>query len=233
MSQPKDWIDKFEHLLQALADIEEQEGELITCEQCQENIDSLVTDRLAEQSVLRHHLPTILHLLKCPECRTLYATVLDTLLAERPKQPSPWHKKSGPPSQPFPLIFHIASEFVQRALRGPQLALARGDAAAVEELDSLLLSDIVPAEQGEIIAMVTLHRHVTRLDFVDLEVQLISDWALPQDIQAHLSWGGLELARPLEPSGTVNFDDIPIAQVTNLDDDLAASNLKLTFNATG
>jgi hypothetical protein len=238
MTGKKAWTTKFDRLLQAVAEVEGDE-EAITCEQCQEMLDLLAADHLAGEGILQRHLATLLHLARCQQCRTLYLALLDTLLAEREGQleplsipqrpPALWKKEGGSPARPFPLTFHVEREFLHRVLRGPQLASARGQAAANGERSTLLLSDIVMTEQGELIAAVSLHRRIARRKSIDLEVQLISDWELPDNLQVQLCCANLQRSLQLSGDGKACFEGIPLADLMAPSGDPIEFALRLTF----
>jgi len=236
--------------MHSVAEVEssESKGDLVACWQNRENLELLVADELADPDAHQRYPSLFVHLAECRDCRAIYLLLRDTLLAEQrdrltpiptsPPVPSfgespdervPWRRQCGRSPHPFPLIFNIAYEFLSKALRGPQLAFVRGEIAEDGERDILLLADAVPTEQGDLIAEVTIHHRIDQVGSIDLEIQLVSDWTLPDGLGANLSWADVQRSEPVTDDGKVYFHDFALSNLIEQKSDEVEADLTLAF----
>jgi hypothetical protein len=235
--------EKFTRLFQAIAGAKGIESEReLSCEECREELDILVADQLAGHDVAQRHPTLFAHLNTCKECRVAYLLLLDILMTERDtpspavtsppvKRSTPWRREGALFSPSLPLTFHIARDFFAKLLRGPQLAFARGASAedATLEREGLLLYDIVPFEQGDLIVEFVTHRRLSLPQVVDLEIRLVSDWSLPSGLQIHLTAGDIQRLENVDGAGRAWFRELPVDHLLPVESDPSEAELTLTF----
>lgn len=250
MSEAAPWSERFGKLARSIAEVGNPESQtsLITCRQSQENLELLVTGEIAGLDVRQRYSTLIAHLAECRNCQIAYSLLRGILRAEREERlmpvptslpvsshlplsgkRAPWRRQSGQSPSPFPLTFHIAREFISMALRGPQLAFVRGEVAEEEERETLLLADMLPTEQGDLVAEVTIHQRVDQVDAIDLKIQLASDWILPDGLWVNLSWAGIQCSEPVTSDGKVSFHNLPLSSLTEQESDKVKADLTLAF----
>ena len=250
MSETASWSERFGRLARSVAEVDvlESQERAVPCQHSQENLELLVTAEMAGLDVRQRYSTLLAHLAECRDCQIAYSLLRSTLRAERedrlipvptsppessplqsPVKRAPWRRQSGRSPAPFPLTFHVARDFLGKALRGPQLAFARGEAAEDSERDILLLADVVPTEQGDLMAEVTIHRRVDQVGSIDLEIQLVSDWILPDGLLANLSWAGTQRSEPITDDGKVYFHNLSLSNLTGQESDKVKADLTLAF----
>jgi hypothetical protein len=224
--------------------IKDQEGRPMSCQACLENLDLIAVDELSGRDVLRRYPDLFRHLLECDDCHAAYLLLRETLRSESredaplmlsshalpsPSTEVPWERVEGDAVHPFPLTFEIARDFISRALRGPQLAFARGEGASPEQQTALLLTDLLQTEQGAYVTEATMHRRVDRLDVIDLEIRLVNEVPLPEDLMARISWADVHRSMPVAETKAITFRDLPLSRLTDPQTGEIEAGLTLTF----
>ncbi|MGD1992743.1 MAG: hypothetical protein PVI59_06085 [Anaerolineae bacterium] len=216
----------------------------MSCQTCRDNFDLIAVDELAGRDILRRYPDLFRHLIECQECRAAYLLLRETLRSESGEdaplmlasptpllssiQP-PWRRVKGDSARLFPLAFEIARDFISRALRGPQLAFARGENSSPEKQTTLVLADLLQAEQANYVIEATIHRRIECPDLIDLEIRLVNEVPLREGLTVHVSWANIHRSAPVVEGEAVTFRDLPLSQLTDPQTDQIKADLALTF----
>jgi hypothetical protein len=244
MSETMPWPERFARLAQDIADV----ADSVACQQCQENLDLLVSDELAAHDIQQKYPDLLAHIAACQDCAATYHLLKDTLSAGQETDqafascPSistservvsdnrqPWQYKLGHSPAPFPLSFQVAREFIAKALRGPQLAFVRGETSERIEHGNLLFAEVIPTPQGDLFMEAVIDRHIEDRQAIDLHVFLVSNWVFPDNLRVNLFWGDIRLSETMTASGQVSFCDLPLDDLTETALDRITSDLILDF----
>ena len=229
MSETTSWPERFSRLAQDIACV----ADSIACQQCQENLDLLVSDELAALDIRQKYPDLLAHITTCEDCAMAYHSLKEALAAgqESHKAPAshssmrtskpllsgnhqPWRYKLGHSPIPFPLSFQVAREFITKALRGPQLAFVRGETSASTKHGNLLFAEIMATERGDLFLEAVIDRRIDHPQMIDLHVFLVSNWTFPDNLQVNLFWGDIQLSETMTADGQVSFRDLLLVDLT-------------------
>ena len=236
--------ERFTRLLHTIAHIEDQGSTTMSCQTCRENLDLIAVDELAGRDIFRQYPDLILHLIACQECRAAYLLLRETLRSEQDENmplmisapnpllestQAPWRCVEGPSADSLPLRFEVACDFITRALRGPQLALARGEKIGEEDRTTLLLADFVQIKQTTYVVQVSSYRRVDEPESIDLEVRLANEDPLPEELTIYLAWADIRRSTSISGTETVYFRNLPLSELIDPQTGEVQADLALTF----
>lgn len=236
--------ERFTRLLYVIAHIEDQGSTTMSCQTCRENLDLIAVDELAGRDIFRQYPDLILHLISCQDCRAAYIILRETLRSEQDENTplmisapnpllestqAPWKRVEGPSANSLPLRFEVACDFITRALRGPQLALARGEEISEEDRTTLLLADFLQIEQSTYVVKASLYRRLDDPESIDLEVRLANEDPLPEELTVYLTWADIRRSTSIAGTETVYFRNLPLSELIDPQTGEIQADLALTF----